>query len=80
MAFDGMEHVEFESVDLVLTPAAVTDIRQVLPKVYQQVGNKRVEISATMNSWMIAVPRSPWQPMIAAIRWSLIRHKSCIDF
>ena len=47
LAFDGQERmrVDEKSGDLVLTTAGGSELRQVRPQVYQQLGNQRVEVA-----------------------------------
>jgi hypothetical protein len=48
LAFDGVDgmRVDRKSGDLLLTTAGASELRHVRPKVYQQVGNQRVEVAA----------------------------------
>jgi hypothetical protein len=47
LAFDGVDHlrVDRESGDLLLETAGGSELRHIRPKVYQQVGNQRVEVA-----------------------------------
>ena len=49
MSFDGVDEmrVDRKSGDLLLTTAAGSELRHVRPKVYQQVGNERVEVAGS---------------------------------
>ena len=47
LAFEGQDrmHVDSKSGDLVVTTAGGSELRQIRPKVYQQLGDKRVEVA-----------------------------------
>jgi hypothetical protein len=47
LAFEGQDrmHIDGKSGDLVLTTANGSELRQIRPRVYQQIGNQRVEVA-----------------------------------